>query len=594
MNLQKLAEEELCKREPSRWFTNHFYLQDKTGDLSLLGNLKRAQRKLFALKHFIDQQTEELNRIIVYKSRRQGISTAEAADNLRETLQNGINTVVVAHTLDAAQTIFAIYRLGYDMLDLSKPKAKQQNVREMMFENWAGSIRVLTAGSPEASRSFTVQKLHLSEYAYYKDPRMPIAILQTVTKKKGTSVTIESTANSEDPLFHPRWQNAEENCDLYFHEDPKAPFGFRVEYKVKNYDEWNGYFPLFLSCLEDEDCHFPVNDEEAKRVMNTLDREEEVLVERYGAVPSFLKWRRMTIKGECNGDIQKFHQEYPCTPEEGFLASGRPRFDLTKLNEMKRFYLENGTRGFLRQNETWDRKLVYVRDVGAQVVRYREPNRNHIYVLSADPAEGIIPEGGKDPDELACHVLDITAGGEQVAVYGGHISEDEAAPRIAILARYYNDAYVVPEEVGGRGLHLIIRLSELYPQDHIYHRMDFMKGTARQNQQLGYRTHVGNRNILIDDLSKAIMDEALIIHHDKTLKQLRQFKLSDKGKYEAPPGEHDDWVMALALAVHGMMHYPERLKVTPQTLHHNIDDPDVRRLYQPLKKAAIGKIKGYY
>src|SRR5262249_500850 len=41
-----------------------------------------------------------------------------------------------------------------------------------------------------------------------------------------------------------------------------------------------------------------------------------------------LQWRRLTIANECRGKIDQFHQEYPCTPREAFLTSGRPFFDM--------------------------------------------------------------------------------------------------------------------------------------------------------------------------------------------------------------------------------------------------------------------------
>ena len=56
----------------------------------------------------------------------------------------------------------------------------------------------------------------------------------------------------------------------------------------------------------------------------------------FGVSYEQLKWRRWCINNNCNGDVEQFHQEYPSTPEEAFIASGRPRFNIGVLKQYRR------------------------------------------------------------------------------------------------------------------------------------------------------------------------------------------------------------------------------------------------------------------
>jgi hypothetical protein len=46
-----------------------------------------------------------------------------------------------------------------------------------------------------------------------------------------------------------------------------------------------------------------------------------------------LNWRRYTVANKCQGDEELFMQEYPSTPEEAFISSGRPKFNIPALRK---------------------------------------------------------------------------------------------------------------------------------------------------------------------------------------------------------------------------------------------------------------------
>ena len=73
-------------------------------------------------------------------------------------------------------------------------------------------------------------------------------------------------------------------------------------------------------------------------------------METNSLTPEQMNWRKYTINNKCQGDVELFMQEYPSTPEEAFIASGRPVFNTASVRKYlnhakpgKKFYLkENG------------------------------------------------------------------------------------------------------------------------------------------------------------------------------------------------------------------------------------------------------------
>jgi hypothetical protein len=65
-----------------------------------------------------------------------------------------------------------------------------------------------------------------------------------------------------------------------------------------------------------------------------LTNEEFELKEKFDLDDEQLQWRRYTIRNDFDGDEKMFRQEYPSTPEEAFLVTGRTVFNQDKLDAM--------------------------------------------------------------------------------------------------------------------------------------------------------------------------------------------------------------------------------------------------------------------
>ena len=151
-------------------------------------------------------------------------------------------------------------------------------------------------------------------------------------------------------------------------------------------------------------------------------------------------------------------------------------------------------------------------------------------------------------------------GARQVAVLAGYIGEEELAQRAILLAQHYNDCFCVPE-VSGYGQHICIYLGQNYPHHLLYHRTDFLRDRPKRSRQIGWRTTMSSRPILLGDLKQAVADQAVIIHAKDTLEQLKRLEYNAKGRIEAGTGAHDDHCFALGLAIQGITSYPNHASI---------------------------------
>ena len=584
LELRRQADVLLSKQDRLHHLQHHFWIKDKNGNVCLMKPLKKAQRMLHALLQACRTQWNIPARVLAYKSRQVGISTFVEADMFLEVMQHGYNGLVVAHDLSTAQRIHEILKRFYDYYDLAKPEAERSNKRETKFKDHEGYIEVITANKANAARGRTLHYSHISELAFYEQGTdATAAIFQAVPNTPNSTIIVETTPNGDDLLFKPMWEGAANHCKLEF--DEAADGTFIPHYEVTNAEKWNRYLPFFIGALEDEDCYMPMEDNwERKRIMQTLDAYEESLMQRFSASAEFIKGRRHLYVHNCSSDIRILKREFPVTAAEGFVASGRPRFDHDKLDLMP---LEDGHKGYLVRDDTWARNIRFVRDRQENLTLFRQPLRNHHYILAIDTAEGILPEGAKDPDASVGIVIDMDEGGvaAQVATFCGQLSEENIIDEIHMMADFYNQAFIVPELGGGHGTHLLEELLKRYPESRIYHR---------ESGSIGWKSHVGNRKLLIDRLASAIADDQILIRDVRTNDECKEFKWNPHGKVEASPGHHDDHVIALALGVVGMREYPYPTDMT-SPFKREVASPFVRDLYAatPAPKSDADPETGY-
>lgn len=524
----------------------------KSGELQPM-QFGPAQRKLAAL---IRKQHELRRpvRIIVLKARQVWISTYVAGRFWRDTVHRpGQHTLVVAQDERTAANVYGYY----DRFDkhykpfggfIEKPLRVNDASDSLEYANdsW---VRFHTAKTTSIGRSFTLRRVHFSEFAFYGDNARALmaSVMSAVPSDPDTEVIVESTADGVGDEFHLMWQRA-----------------------VAGESEW---VPFFFAWHEHPEYVWQVDAPAA--FQSTLTIEERKLKQLYNLSLEQLAWRRWKIRTDLNGDEELFKQEYPSCPEEAFLSSGRPRFDLKAVARMP--IIRDGLEGGLEMEEYSGRKrLIFLPRERGELVIYRKPEKNREYVGGADSSEGIDVNaiGGKskgtaNPDFAVAQILDRDTG-EQVARLRARFTPAEFGWQLFLLGVYYHWAQLVIE-ANGPGLATIDALrTHQYPADLLYHRIRTPDQDPAQRADLvGFKTTPVTRPQLISLLDEAIRSAAVLVHDPVSLDELRTFVIKADGRAEHQYGCHDDTVIGLGLACIGITQMPR--KKTPQLL------PDERK-----------------
>lgn len=464
-------------------------------------------------------------RIIVLKGRQEGISTVTEGLMFQDTVTRpNVKTLIVAHDTTSTGNLFKMNKLFYDCLPpWARPLRKNSNAKELVFENptrddgekrrrpgLRSSIRCQTAGKGGVGRSDTLTNVHISEYAFWPSNKedLLLGVMQTVPRDPGTMVVIESTANGVEH-FKTLWDGA-----------------------VAGDNEW---VPVFLPWYMERGYRMAVTGGEV------WSEEEQQLRRDFGLDEEQLAWRRWCIKANCGGNADKFRQEYPNTPEEAFLLSGRPFFDNRAL-AVRRMHAPEPVRvgwfTYESPEETGARPEAWrFTDAEQGSVRiWQEPEEGVPYVLGGDTA-------GEGSDRFTAFVIDNRTG-RQVAELQQRQSEILYARQVYCLGRYYNDALAAIE----------VNFST-YPQrkleeweyPNLYQRERFDTYANTMVKAFGWETSGKTRPQALAELHTVMEESPELVVSQWTLGEMVVFVYDAHGKPQAAVGEHDDLVMAAAI-----------------------------------------------
>ena len=288
MNNAELREYELkvCKLlrdDFPHYATKCLKIRTKLGDIEPLA-LNKVQLHIHQKLEEQKARTGKV-RAIILKARQVGISTYIAARFFhRVTFSFGCECFILTHELKATNNLFKMAKRYYEHIpEFVKPPIKVSNAKELNFEKLDSGYQVGTAETKQTGRSSTIQLLHLSESAFYRNTDdLTTGLLQTVPDAKNTEIIYESTANGVGGFFHKLWQDAEAGLSEYI--PIFIPWYWQEEYKKK--------VPLDFAATE----------------------EEAQLVRTYHLSLEQLAWRRSKIiELSTNGldGEKRFWQEFP-------------------------------------------------------------------------------------------------------------------------------------------------------------------------------------------------------------------------------------------------------------------------------------------
>ncbi len=370
------------------------------------------------------------------------------------------------------------------------------------------------------------------EVAFWRNAEVTLTgAMNMIPKEAGTMVLILSTANGPGGEFYDLWKQAN---------DPQSDTLFE---------------PLFFGWLDHEVYRMPV--EHPAEFQATLDADEVQLMRMHNATLEQLMWRRVTIATECRGKLELFQKEYPTTPEEAFVTSGRPALDVSALS---RHPIIEPIQGELRLfEEDLRKRLAYVPLEHGSLGIFNKPKAGRRYVIGADPSHGKDVSGekrGKNPDYAVGFVADAETG-EQAALLRARLRPAAFADYLALLGRYYNWAFLCPEANDTGFIDGLIRTN--YPLELIYHReRDPSDRKTDDPEKLGFYTTTLTRDWLVNAADDAIRTMSIVIHSSIVVRECQTFVYKPDGKREHMDNEHDDCVIGLGLAEIGRRKAPKK------------------------------------
>jgi len=488
------------------WAKHSCKIRTKSGEIKPLV-LNRVQKRF--LKRIIGQQQATGRiRFIILKGRQQGLSTVVSAYMYWWISQHeGQKGIVIAHVKDSTQTLFDMYKRCHDNLpEALKQSTRYSSKRELAFDKLDGGIIVATAGGDSIARGETLQCMHLSEVAFW--PKTFAAtnfngLLKALPNSDGTMCFVESTANGVTGEFYNLWQGA--------------------------ISGQNGFEPFFAAWFESDEYRTtpPAGFERTP--------DEEKLVKRFSLDDAQLFWRRREIA--TNG-LELFNQEYPCTPEEAFITSGRPVF----LSETIQDFIVNAPKPIARMCVDNGKLMEHPR---GELLVYLKREEGEQYFIGADVSVGI--KNPEKSDFCVAQVLDSQK--RQVSVWRGQVTPDEYARVLNSLGYYYNLALVAPER-NGHGILVCVRLWKDLNYPNCF--LDLKEGEIadRESLNIGFQTNVSSKPLIIDKLRGEVRERGIEIYDLTTLNEMNSFVVSESGKMAGEAGCFDDCVMALAIANH--------------------------------------------
>jgi hypothetical protein len=457
--------------------------------------------------------------LLVLKGRQQGFTTLVTAYQLSCSILNrNFQGYTLADVSDNAEAIFQNKaKFPYGQLpEALKPTEKFNNRKQLLFELINSSWAVDTA-TKNVGRSRTVNFFHGSECAFWKDGISPIQAALGEAFTKNCIKIYESTANGYND-YQKMWDSGTHiNCFYEWWRTKEYYIDFRSEEAKETFlhdvDSRKGWIWDRLRWLRDE---------------KNLTAEQ-------------LQWYWNKYDKYLDKDLLK--QEYPCTPHEAFLLSGKNVFDteilLNRLEEVqkpiKTGYFLYDYDGLKISNIRW------VSDKNGYIKIYQVPNVPEMteYCIGGDTA-------GEGSDFFTGHVLNAKTG-EQVAVLRQQFDSDMYAKQMYCLGKYYKDALIGIE--ANFDSFPIMELQRLgYPKQYVREAQDTY--TGKTEKRFGFKTTSLTRPTILAKLIEIVREHCNTINDSDTLEELLTIIRNEKGRIEAPEGGHDDMMMGLAIAHH--------------------------------------------
>ena len=420
----------------------------------------------------------------VLKARQLGVSTYSIIDLLDDTIWTENQTcVILAHEQDSIKKLFRIARFAYENLPpIVKPRISKGGGSQ--YEMYFPAINSRIYCDLE-SRGDTISSLHVSEYAFVRDPDKVKATIDAVPLTTG-KVSMETTPNGMNH-FYKEWH------------DPNWPY--------KKF-----FFPWFFDPAYQLPVEEPLKLTDKEKILKnrTLKHWEINLTDEQ------IQFRRFKIAQK---GFDHFIQEFGEDDETCFLMSGEVVIDRFFVNQLLKT---------APTPDHWDEKK------GLQI--WEDFDEHCIYVCGADVAEGV----GKDYSVAS--LWNVTKRRLAAQIRGQYRPSDFADHINRLCMKYTNKRTMPPllaVERNNHGHAVLLKLDEVLNYSNLYRADD---------DRLGWKTNSLTRPLMIDAFIEALEDRTINVKSKFTLGECLTL-VDNNGKIEAAEGMHDDCIIAEAIAL---------------------------------------------
>ena len=530
------------------WRINNLYIiADEKGN-EVLFRCRPAQTLLFCVMWFLN---------IILKARQLGFSTAIQIFILDHALFNPNRQCgVIAQGKAEAGAIFSSkilypYERLPSWLKSGNRGIKSKTGASIYFNN-ESSVRVAVS-----FRSGTLQVLHVSEYgkicAQYPLRADEVQSGSLNAVHKGSFIFIESTAEGAAGNFFDMSVEAMELLESGI--------------KLTHHDFKFHFYPWY----DDPKYVSPVPKSGLKLTKEQVKYFESVeLAMKITLTDEQKNWylhKERSQKG-------KMKQEFPSTPMEAFLTSGRKVFDADDLRRAEGrcskplivYDIEPYTGKKTKVNGKVDLNVNSSDKLAQNALGYllvwELPDEDEDYALGADVAEGL--EHGDRSSFDICAKSD----GRQVAKWFGHLDTKRYAHLIKHVGLWYNKAFVGVER-NNHGHAVLQELVDIYPNARIYHEEYIdREDTDIETQKVGWHTSAQSKPLLTSGLTDLLANDSDGIQWKGTVSELNIFVYDKKGRMGAQAGGFDDQVMSYMITQEMVARMPKRRVVKHESTSH--------------------------
>ena len=498
--------------------------------------------KYVPLELFPDQETllsdyENYEENIALKYRQAGVSTVTAA---------WISKRLVFAKKDRPEKILIIA----NKLDTSMEMANKIRSFIDQWPNWVGAQfsndknaqrwYKLTNGcevkavatSKDALRGYTPTILVFDEAAFIEaDNDFWAACMASLST--GGKVIVVSTPNGYDPIYYEIYNQASKGMnnfkitEMFWWKDPR----YTKDLYLVPTDDIVDYL---LNKTERDDSK-NINYEETNSFNRNYDEIKEYFTKGYKPCSS---WYEKMVK-KLKYDKRKINQELNCE----FLGSGDNVFDNKQLE-----YIKNNT---LVETQT--------KMMGNSLWIWNDPKEGHKYIMGVDVSRG------DSEDFSTIEIIDFDER-EQVFEYVGKIPPDTLAEIAYKWGVMYN-AFIVIDITGGMGVATSRKLQEMGYKNLYIDGVDstnIWKYNAKAQDKVP-GLNFNNKRVQIIAAFEEYVRHKFKIKSSRLYDEMNNFVYIN-GRPDHQKGQHDDLIMAIAMAIYvGEVAFQKLEKVTQQT-----------------------------